>query len=91
MGQFGWPPGCTSDAGQIELLAGFIQNKLSAWKSPKNKKLGKEVSLWEAVKTKNWRAIAFNYNGPAYETHAYHTKLEQAYEQYKKASTPQRS
>lgn len=82
---------CTSDAGQIELLAGFIQNKLSAWKSPKNKKLGKEVSLWEAVKTKNWRAIAFNYNGPAYETHAYHTKLEQAYEQYKKASTPQRS
>lgn len=82
---------CASDAGQIELLAGFVQNKPRAWKNQKNKSLGKEVSLWDAVRTKNWRAIAFNYNGPEYEAHAYHTKLEQAYDAYKKASTPQRS
>lgn len=76
---------CTSNAAQIKLLAGFIRNKPRAWKDPKNKKLGKEISLWDAVKTKNWRAMAFNYNGPAYETYHYHTKLENAYEQYKKA------
>lgn len=77
---------CTSDAQQISLLAGFIQHKPCAWKNPKNKKLGKEISLWDAVKIKNWRAIAFNYNGPGYETHEYHSKLEKAYEQYKKAN-----
>lgn len=74
---------CTSEAAQIGLLAAFIRNKPRAWKDPKNKKLGKEISLWDAVKTKDWRAIAFNYNGPAYETHSYHTKLQSAYEQYK--------
>lgn len=77
---------CTSEKYQITLLAGFIRNKPRAWRSPKNKALGKEISLWDAVKTKNWRAIAFNYNGPKYEKHNYHTKLEHAYEQYKKAS-----
>lgn len=75
---------CTSDAEQIGLLAGFIQHKPRAWKNPKNKAAGKEISLLDAVKTKNWRAIAFNYNGPAYETYQYHTKLEQAYAHYKK-------
>lgn len=82
---------CTSEKAQIELLAGFIQNKPSAWKDPKNKKLGKEISLWDAVKTKNWREIAFNYNGPAYEAYAYHTELEHAYERYKKADHAKRT
>lgn len=76
---------CTSDAAQIKLLAGFIERKPQAWKDPKNKKLGKEISLWDAVKTKNWRAMAFNYNGPDYETEQYHIKLERAYAHYKKA------
>lgn len=71
---------CESESGQIQLLTGFIRKKPLAWKNPKNKALGKEISLWDAVKTKNWRAIAFNYNGPGYETYAYHTKLENAYE-----------
>ena len=77
---------CTSELGQIQLLAGFIMNKSSSWKSMKNKALGKEISLWDAVKTKNWRAIAFNYNGPSYETYGYHTKLEQAYKDFKNKS-----
>jgi LysM repeat protein len=77
---------CTSEAAQIALLAGFIRRKPAVWKDPKNKKLGKEISLWDAVKSKNWRLIAFYYNGPAYETYQYHTKLERAYEEYKKAN-----
>lgn len=77
---------CTSEAAQLGLLAGFIQNKPPAWKDPKNKALGQEISLWDAVKTKNWRVIAFYYNGPAYETYQYHIKLERAYEEYKKAN-----
>jgi hypothetical protein len=75
---------CTSEHAQVGLIAEFIRRKPQAWKNPKNRTLGKEISLWEAVKTKNWRAIAFNYNGPSYETYAYHTKLEQAYESFKK-------
>lgn len=75
---------CTSEAAQISLLAGFIRSKPQAWKNPKNRKLGKEISLWDAVKAKDWRGIAFNYNGPAYETYQYHIKLENAYAQYKR-------
>lgn len=77
---------CTSEVAQLGLLAGFIQNKPAAWKDPKNKALGREISLWDAVKAKNWRVIAFYYNGRAYETNQYHLKLERAYEAYKKAN-----
>lgn len=75
---------CTSELGQIEVLSAFIQRKPRAWKAPKNKTLGKEISLWDAVKTKDWKAIAFNYNGPSYATYGYDTKLQAAYEAYKK-------
>ena len=77
---------CRNELGQVDLLAGFIRRKPRAWKNPKNKALGKEISLWDAVKQKNWRAIAFNYNGPSYETYSYHTKLEAAYDSYKKSA-----
>lgn len=75
-----------SELGQIQLLAGFIRNKPRAWMNPKNKGLGKEISLWEAVKTNNWKTIAFNYNGPGYATYHYDTKLQAAYDTYKKAA-----
>lgn len=75
---------CRDELGQIQLLSGFIQTKPRAWKDRKNKALGKEISLWDAVKQKNWRAIAFNYNGPAYAKDSYHTKFEAAYLSYKK-------
>jgi LysM repeat protein len=78
---------CTSEAGQIELVAQFIQNKPPAWKNPKNRKLGREISLWEAVKTKNWAAIAFNYNGPDYKKYSYDTLLKAAYEKHCKQKT----
>lgn len=77
---------CTSDATQIGLLAEFIRNKPQSWKDAKNKKLGKEISLHEAVKTKNWAAIAFNYNGPGYKTYDYDTKLKAAYDRTKKSA-----
>lgn len=77
---------CTSEAGQIRLLAEFIHNKPQAWKDPKNKALGKEISLWDAVKTKDWAAIAFNYNGPGYKKYSYDTLLKAAYEKYKKST-----
>ncbi|GIX26031.1 MAG: hypothetical protein KatS3mg122_3262 [Caldimonas sp.] len=78
---------CTSEVEQLGLLAGFIMNNPPAWKDPKNKALGREISLWDAVKTKNWRMIAFYYNGKKYETYQYHLKLERAYEAYKKANS----
>ena len=77
---------CAAELGQIQLLAGFIQKKPRAWKNPKNKALGKEISLWDAVKTKDWKAIAFNYNGPSYATYGYDTKIQAAYDAYKKAA-----
>lgn len=73
---------CKSETGQIGMLALFIKNKPRAWKNPKNKRLGKEISMWDAVKQKNWRAIAFNYNGPAYAKYSYDIKFEDAYAQY---------
>ncbi len=76
---------CTSELGQIQLLSGFIQNKPAAWINRRNHKLGKHPSLWEAVKTKNWKMIAFNYNGAGYKTYNYDTQLEKAYALYSKA------
>jgi len=74
-----------SEKSQIDLLSAFIQQKPAPWKNPKNKKLGKQTSLWDAVKTKNWAAIALNYNGPGYKTYSYDTKLEAAYKEYSKS------
>ncbi|WP_078059475.1 N-acetylmuramidase domain-containing protein [Xanthomonas massiliensis] len=76
---------CTSEAAQIGLLAEFIRRKPRAWKNPKNKKLGKEISLHEAVKAKNWAAIAFNYNGPGYKAYRYDEKMREAYAEIKNA------
>lgn len=75
---------CTSEKAQIELLANFVRRKPRAWKNSKNKALGKEISLWDAVKTKDWAAIAFNYNGPGYKTYNYDEKLSTAYKEYSK-------
>jgi LysM repeat protein len=77
---------CASEAAQIGLLAEFIRRKPRSWKDPKNKALGKETSLWDAVKTKNWAAIAFNYNGPDYKKYSYDTNLKNAYEKHKKSA-----
>jgi LysM repeat protein len=76
---------CTSEYKQLGYLSFFIQNKPRPWKDPRNKQLGKEISLWEAAKTKNWQAIAFNYNGPTYKKNDYDNKLKNAYEYYKRA------
>ncbi|EEG07218.1 LysM peptidoglycan-binding domain-containing protein [Pseudogulbenkiania ferrooxidans] len=58
---------CRNEAGQIELLAGFIE---------------KNPGLWAAVKAKDWANIAKHYNGPSYKTYNYDVKLKEAYEQY---------
>lgn len=75
---------CTSEAKQVGYLAGFIQHKPCAWKDRHDHTLGKEASLWDAVKAKNWKAIAFNYNGENYGN--YDKLLEHAYDSYKKES-----
>ncbi len=36
----------------------------------------------DAVKTKSWAAIAFNYNGPSYKTYRYDEKVSAAYRDY---------
>ncbi|MBI5333696.1 MAG: DUF3380 domain-containing protein [Burkholderiales bacterium] len=71
-----------SELAQVRLVCEFIRRKPAGWKNPKNRSLGKEISLWDAVKTKNWPAIAYNYNGPAYRTFRYDEKLKAAYERY---------
>ena len=74
---------CTSELAQLTLICEFIRNKPKIWKNTHNKALGKEISLWEAVKTKNWQAIALNYNGPDYETYGYDKNLQAAYERHR--------
>lgn len=71
---------CANEQGQLKALANFIRYKPRAWKNPKNKALGKEISLWDAVKEKNWQAIAFNFNGPRYRKNNYDTELKNIYE-----------
>lgn len=73
---------CSSESGQMAIVGGYIRNKPRAWKDPKNKSLDKEISLWNAVKNKNWEAIAFNYNGPDYRKYSYDRKLRAAYQRY---------
>ena len=63
---------CTSEYEQLQMLAGFIRNK---------------PRLWAAVKTKDWKAIALNYNGPGYKTFSYDTKLKAAYGKFAAAPT----
>jgi LysM repeat protein len=74
---------CNSELAQLTLLCEFIRNKPKVWKDARNKALGKELSLWESVKTKNWQALALNYNGPDYKTYGYDTKLQAAYERHR--------
>jgi LysM repeat protein len=62
---------CTSEYEQLRMLSGFIRKK---------------PRLWAAVKTRDWEAIALNYNGPGYKTFSYDTKLKAAYEKF--ASPP---
>lgn len=71
---------CTSEFAQLRLLCGYIRNKPGT----RIKALGIEMSLWGAVKAKNWQAIAFHYNGPDYKTYGYDSKLQAAYEKYRK-------
>ena len=61
----------TSEYEQLRMLSGFVQNK---------------SRLWTAVKNKDWKEIALNYNGPGYKTFSYDTKLKVAYEKF--ASPP---
>ncbi len=43
------------------------------------------LKVRSGVKDKDWRMIAYNYNGPGYGADSYHVKLEAAYNDYKKA------
>ncbi|MDI1261603.1 N-acetylmuramidase domain-containing protein [Aquabacterium sp.] len=78
---------CASEYKQIDLMAQFIRLKPAPWKDPKDKKAGKALSLWDAIKFKDWAMIAFNYNGPGYKTYSYDTKLKAAYEKHKLQKT----
>ncbi len=77
---------CSGEKGQLALLAAFIEKKPAAPIRDANKKvIGWHKTLHQAVKDKDWRMIAYNYNGPGYEAGSYHVKLEAAYNDYKKA------
>jgi hypothetical protein len=77
---------CSGEKGQLRLLAVFIENKPAAPIRNANKKIiGRHKTLHHAVRDKDWRMIAYNYNGPGYEAAGYHVKLEAAYNEYKKA------
>ncbi|MDE6437620.1 MAG: N-acetylmuramidase family protein [Muribaculaceae bacterium] len=64
-----------SEFDQLQLFANFITN----------------TGLTKYLKDKNWAAFAKYYNGPAYASQGYHTKMANAYQKYKaknKASNP---
>lgn len=77
---------CSSEAAQIGLLAGLIQNKPAVPIKKHGKIIGQKKSLWQAVKDKDWVMIAYNYNGSGYRTYKYDDQIESAYNAYKKKS-----
>ena len=56
-----------SEFDQLQLFANFITN----------------TGLTKYLKEKNWAAFAKYYNGPAYASQGYHTKMAQAYRKHK--------
>lgn len=54
-----------SEASQLELMVNFIRY---------------DPTLWQAMKRKDWHAIARKYNGTAYRQNDYHNKLQRAYD-----------
>ncbi|PWE56746.1 peptidoglycan-binding protein [Metarhizobium album] len=58
--------------GQVELMVRFI----------------KAFNLSGALLRKDWAGFARGYNGPAYKTNAYDTKMKAAYERYAKGTSP---
>lgn len=57
-----------SEAAQLEAFVRFIQA---------------DPELHEALREHRWDDVAAIYNGPAYAEHAYHTRLEAAYQRYR--------
>lgn len=57
-----------SERSQLELFARFITN----------------TGLVKHLRTKDWRAFAYRYNGPKYAARAYHTRLARAYRLHSK-------
>lgn len=57
-----------SEQDQLRMFAEFIRNS----------------GLLNALRKKDWRAFAKGYNGPSYASREYHTKLERAYNKFKK-------
>lgn len=78
---------CSGEKGQLALLTAFIEKKPAAPILDANKKIiGRHKTLHQAVKDKDWRMMAYNYNGPGYEADNYHVKLEKAYKEYTRGS-----
>lgn len=46
------------------------------------RKRDKQGTLQQALRDKNWRRVAYLYNGAGYEENAYHIKLAQAYARF---------
>lgn len=55
-----------SERTQLELFTNFLVN----------------TDLVRYLKSKNWRAFAYRYNGPKYAIHGYHTRLARAYKKH---------
>ncbi len=58
-----------SERSQLEMFAGFITN----------------TGLVKYLKSKNWSAFAYRYNGPKYAANGYHTRLARAYYRHSKS------
>ena len=59
---------CRSERDQLDLFANFISSS----------------NLVKYLKTKDWAAFAYRYNGPSYASRGYHTRLAKAYAKYSK-------
>lgn len=59
---------CASESEQLKLFLAFIQSN----------------NLLQYLQNKEWAKFAYRYNGSSYAKNQYHTKLQQAYEKYKR-------
>jgi len=68
-----------SEGAQLDLFVNFIKNERRRFDPVTLQSSSKGMSLWEALKARNWKVFARIYNGPAFAKNQYDTKLEAAY------------
>lgn len=70
-------------ASAVEMVQSFAQSETKQFEGFTSF-IKADANLLSALKAKNWTRFASGYNGPNYTVNAYHTKMANAYEKWKK-------